>query len=269
MDVPIVTLTVDKTDISVGDKVKFTTKAKTLSDRPDFDAQRVVRYDFDGDGNRDLVTKSLEVEYIYTKKYDSVKPQVEVTYRKNTVAVTGPEIVVKQDLKVKLESAIHNKTVYLRDYSMGDIFKREICFDLTRECRTNTGDYLSYTYENYGEKTVKYTIYDNYGNKSVGLIVIDLKQPTENTIMNLISIPRSIVNDQGRYVVSVANDQENKVFLNAAYSGTGTCYVDLDINEDSNYDSKPDNDKDMLCNAPRYVDLNSYSDEINGRIVYE
>lgn len=47
------------------------------------------------------------------------------------------------------------------------------------------------------------------------------------------------------------------------------CYIDLDIHEDSNYDGKPENDKDMLCNAPRYINLDPYADEINARLIYE
>ena len=270
MDVPIVTLTTDKTDISVGDTVKFVTKARTLSNRPDFDSQRVVRYDFDGDGTWDLTTKALEVEYVYTKPSDGMMPSVEVTYRKNTVKALWPEITIKKDLKVKLESAIQDKTVYLRDYSYGDISKKEVCFDLTRECKTNNNEpFLSYTYETYGEKTIKYTIYDNYGNKAVGLFVVDLKAPTSTwSILDLISIPKSTINDQWRYVISIANDQQNKVFINAKYAGDGTCFIDKDINDDSNYDGKTDNDKDILCNSPKYIELDPYTDEINGRVIY-
>lgn len=270
MDVPIVTLTVDDVDVSVGDKVRFRVNARTLSNRPDFATQRVVRYDFNGDGVWDKVTKDLEAEYVFAKASESIVPRVEVTYRKNTVAVNGPEITVQQDLKVKLESAIHDKTVYIRDFSMGDIFKKEVCFDLTRECTTNTDeDFLSYTYETYGEKTVKYTIYDNFWNRAVGFIVIDLKEPTEASWMDLVSIPRSIINSEWRYVVSIGNDQNNQVFLNAVYKWQGTCYIDLDINDDSNYDGKPDNDKDLLCNTPRYIKLDDYVSDINARIIYE
>ncbi len=124
------------------------------------------------------MTKSLEATYTFKKSYESLTPRVEVTYRKNTVAVSGPELTIKQDLKVSLESAVQDKTVYIRDFSMGDIFKREVCFDLTRECKTsNKEEFLSYTYDSYGEKSIKYTIYDNFGNKAVGLIVVNLQEP--------------------------------------------------------------------------------------------
>ena len=150
---------------------------------------------------------------------ESIIPRVEVSYRKNSVAVNGPEMTIKQELKVKLETAIQDKTVYLRDYSMGDIFAKEVCFDLTRTCTKDTNkEFLSYTYETYGEKTIKYTILDNFGNKAIGMIVVDLKEPSSDELINLVAIPRAVINEQGRYVISIADDQSNKVFLNVAYA---------------------------------------------------
>jgi hypothetical protein len=67
MDIPIVTLLVDKSDIAVGEEVTFTTKAKILSNRPDFDAKKTIQYDFDGDGVWDKTTKDNVVKYTYTK----------------------------------------------------------------------------------------------------------------------------------------------------------------------------------------------------------
>jgi hypothetical protein len=108
--------------------VTFTTKAKVLSNRPDFEAKKIIRYDFDGDGVWDKTTKDSVVKYIYTKQYESIKPRVEVTYRKNPVIFIGDAISVRQMLKPLLEAHVYDKTIYLRDYSLGDIVKREICF---------------------------------------------------------------------------------------------------------------------------------------------
>ena len=88
MDIPIVTLTLNKNNIAVGDKLTFKVNARVMSNRPDFATQRVIRYDFDGDGVRDKVTKSLEEEHTFTKASESLVPRVEVSYRKNTVAVS-------------------------------------------------------------------------------------------------------------------------------------------------------------------------------------
>lgn len=85
MDVPLVTLAVDKTTVVVGDEVTFTTTTRILSNRPDFSSQRILRYDFDGDGMRDLTTKDTTVKHIYTKPLQNIQPRVEVSYRKNSV----------------------------------------------------------------------------------------------------------------------------------------------------------------------------------------
>ncbi len=85
MDVPIVTLAASKTNVAVGDEVTFTTTTRILSNRPDFTAQRIIRYDFDGDGTWDLTTKDTTVTHTYTKPLQNFQPRVEVSYRKNSV----------------------------------------------------------------------------------------------------------------------------------------------------------------------------------------
>lgn len=99
--------------------------------------------------------------------------------------------------------------------------------------------------------------------------MVNLQKSEATALVDLVSIPRATINDQGRYVINIANNQGNKVFISPQYTGKGSCYVDLDINEDSNYDGKPDNDKDMLCNTPKFVEIADYAAEINGRIIYE
>lgn len=268
MDVPIVTFSVDKTDIAVWDTIVFKTKAKTLSNRPDFETQRVVSYDFDGDGTRDLVTKALEVSHVFQQPHESITPRVQVTYRKNAVVVTGPELTVKQSLKVKLDLVTYDKTVYVRDYSLGEIRKREICFE-EKKCKTvNKEEFLSYVYESHGQKQISYTLYDAYGNSATDKIDFTLKEPEQRLPIEVLSIPRATI-DQGKFVIPVADGQSNKVFLNVLYADKKNCYIDLDINEDANFDGKADNDKDVLCNTPRFVQLDDYASEINARIVYE
>lgn len=270
MDIPIVTLTIDKTDVAVGEEVVFETKAKTLSNRPDFNSQKIIRYDFDGDGTWDLTTKDTKVTHIYDKPYDDIKPRVEVSYRKNPVVFVGDKITVKQKMKPLLEANIYDKTVYLRDYSIGQIEKREICFTGPRDCQiVGTGDDLSYTYEEYGTYNILYTISDSYGNKTTQTLVATLQAPDNNSPMYLMSIPKANVNSEGRYVIPLANNQDNSVLLHIVYSGTGDCFVDTDITHDANFDGKVDNDKDIACNTSKLVKYDSYSDTINARVVYE
>lgn len=270
MDVPIVTLTADKTEVGVWEEITFTTKARVLSNRPDFEAKKIIRYDFDGDGTWDKTTKDSTVTYTYTKKYESVKPRVEVTYRKNPVLFVGDAITVRQMLKPLLEPHVYDKTVYFRDYSLGDISKKEICFDGPKSCKTiATGEQLSYTYDSYGTQTILFMIQDSYWNK-LNQTINAVLTPTDNVKpIYLMSIPRAKVNEEWRYYIPVANGQDNSVLINVIYSGSGVCYVDIDITDDANYDNKPDNDQDVPCNTMRLVKYDNYSDIINSRIVYE
>jgi PKD repeat protein len=274
MDVPIVTLTANKTETGIWswEEVTFTTKTKVLSNRPDFDAKKVLRYDFDGDGVWDMTTKDSIVKYIYTKKYESIKPRVEVTYRKNSVVFIGDAITVKQSLKPRVEIHVYDKTVYIRDYSLWDIAKREICFNLTTNCQnilTWSQWLYTYTYDNYGTYSIVFKVEDIYGNNPKLPISVKLS-PIENIRpLYFMSIPRSKVNEEWKYHIDVANDQNNSVLFNAIYSGSGLCYIDTDIADDANYDGKPDNDQDVWCNTMRLVKYDNYSDIINARVVYE
>ena len=240
-----------------------------MSNRPDFEAKKVLRYDFDGDGVWDKTTKDNVVKYVYTKKIDGIKPRVEVTYRKNPVVFIGDAITVRQNLKPLLEAHVYDKTVYLRDYSLGDITNRQICFNGPKSCKTiATGDQLSYLYDDYGQKTIFFSIQDSYGNKLNQTLNVTLT-PTDNIKpIYLMAIPKAKVNEEGKYYIPVANGQDNSVLFNVIYPGKGICYVDTDIADDSNYDGKPDNDQDVSCNTMRLVKYDSYTDIINARIVY-
>lgn len=81
-DIPIVILKVDKTTVEVGEEITFDVIAKVLSDRADFTQERVIQYDFDGDGEYDLTSKSDRVSYMYTKPSDEgIIPRASVVYR--------------------------------------------------------------------------------------------------------------------------------------------------------------------------------------------
>lgn len=270
MDVPIVTLSASTRNVNVGDVVSFKVDAKILSQRPDFASQRVVRYDFDGDGTWDLVTKSLEVEHEYTTPKESIVPRVEVSYRKNTVAVSGPELSVKQRLKARLEVVSLDDTVYVRDYSVWDIAKRELCFEHTTWCVEfeEWERMLHHRYASFWKKSLFYTISDHYGNKAHMQHTLELEEPQSTKTTQIVSIPQITI-QSWQYVLPVGSHQDNQVFFYVQYTGTGSCYVDLDISKDSDYDGDPQNDRDLLCNNPQVLNLDAYSDAVRARLVYE
>jgi hypothetical protein len=120
-----------------------------------------------------------------------------VTYRKNSVVFVGDAITIRQTLKPLLDPHVYDKTVYFRDYSLGDITKKEICFDGPKSCKTiATGEQLSYTYDSYGTQTILFIIQDAYGNKlsqTINAVLI----PTDNIKpIYLMSIPKAKVNEE-------------------------------------------------------------------------
>jgi hypothetical protein len=45
----------------------MTVQATVPSERPDFESNRIIKYDFDGDGIYDQTTKKTQVEHTYIK----------------------------------------------------------------------------------------------------------------------------------------------------------------------------------------------------------
>jgi hypothetical protein len=66
-DIPMVTLKSSQSTVEIGDEITFDVVSSIVSDRPDFIQERTIQYDFDGDGEWDLTTKSDRVKHVYTK----------------------------------------------------------------------------------------------------------------------------------------------------------------------------------------------------------
>lgn len=66
-DIPMVVLKVDDSNTEIGEEVTFEVSSKILSNKSDFEQERVIQYDFNGDGEYDLTTKKDKVTYVYTK----------------------------------------------------------------------------------------------------------------------------------------------------------------------------------------------------------
>ena len=80
LDIPVATLIVDRPTAKVGEPVTLEVKSSVLTNSNDFVANRVIKYDFDGDGTDDLSTRDTKVTYVYEK--DGIyTPRVKVTYR--------------------------------------------------------------------------------------------------------------------------------------------------------------------------------------------
>jgi hypothetical protein len=65
IDIPIVTLKANQLNVKAGDEVTLEVISSIISNRSDFEANRIIKYDFDGDGNYDLTTKRSTVKHIY------------------------------------------------------------------------------------------------------------------------------------------------------------------------------------------------------------
>lgn len=272
MDIPIVTLAVDKINVAVGDTVTFTTKARILSGRPDFDAKKTVQYDFDGDGVRDRTTKDDSVTYQYTKAFpEGVSPRVQVTYRGFPVSTNGDTIIVKDELKPRIEVVQYDRMVILRDYSYGKIVSKSVCFEAGIQCKypVQTFSWISqsYSYPDYGSKVILFSVTDAYGNEDHIRQSITLTPATLSTTPTILSIPQGTVRN-GAYHIPVGSQSNNTVIFNLI-SSAKSCFIDKDISEDSNSDGKSNNDRDLSCNEPVTVVYQPLLSTITARVNYD
>lgn len=109
--------------------MKFSVTASIPSERPDFEATRIIKYDFDGDGIYDQTTKKTEVMYQYGKA-GTYTPKAAVFYRDRAgVAFAEPVTIVKSVSPRALYSTF-DKTVLVRDITLGDVEEKSVCMDL-------------------------------------------------------------------------------------------------------------------------------------------
>lgn len=79
-DIPVVTLVSDRPSAKVGEAVTLEVKSSVLTNSDDFIANRVIKFDFDGDGIDDMATRDTTVTYVYER--DGIyTPRVKVIYR--------------------------------------------------------------------------------------------------------------------------------------------------------------------------------------------
>lgn len=255
-DIPLVTLKSDIVSAEIGDEVTFDVISKIISDRPDFIRERTIQYDFDGDGTRDLTTKSDRVTHIYSDPNEfGYRPRAAVLYRwYKWIGVWGT-IVVKNWLKPMLLSDTFEKFAIFRDVSLGNITNKTICLNI-KDCKSDawfivtSGDAFSFTYPNFAKYFISMNITDKYANMADKRWTLTLTTGQANAgDFHILSIPKVSVSSGG-IDFFVGKNLNNSILFYVKYDDAKwTCYVDTDLAFDSNTDGVKDNDKDFLCNA--------------------
>ncbi len=255
LDIPMATLIADRINIKAWDEVTFTVKAKILSQRKDFNAKKTNKFDFDGDGEIDLITKDDVVKYIYKEPQTNwVVPKVEVLYRWYKWTAFWEKITIKNWLKPVILYDIIDKIILLRDNSIWDITMKEICFD-HNSCKKDSSflasewNVFTFTYPDYWDYILEYQIKDDYWNDMTERHVIKLEKKETDEMVQLVTIPENI-DKKGEPVIRVGNSLDNSILMYLKYNWIWDCYADINIGEDSDGDWNADNDRDIECNTP-------------------
>lgn len=276
-DIPQVVLKVNNANTEVGEEVTFDVVSSILSNRSDFIQERVIQYDFDWDGQRDITTKKDRVTHVYTQVNENgFTPRVSVLYRWYRWVAVGEKIFVKNALKPRLLYTSKWNLALFRDISIGDIIKTETCLD-TNRCETNdsylidtwTNQFL-FTYPDLWQYNIHMDVIDQNANVASRSRDISITENTENNPFDIISLPEINSINSGRKEIFVGRNLDNSILYYIKNNNPGTtCYIDWDIRNDTNEDGNPGNDRDNECNELIFKEYEPQYRNTVWRIFYE
>lgn len=283
-DIPLVTLKTDKINVEVGEEVTFDIISKILSDRSDFNKERTIQLDFDGDGEIDLTTKNDRVKHNYTKPSPintPFIPRAYVIYRDYKGMGESAPILVKNGIKPALISTHLGTTVLFKDVSLWELIEREICLD-TRECEKGNQAYFNRTlektfkvhYPRPDEYTVTLKAKDIHGNEASTNLTLNLSEEQKLTAFGswlyLVTLPELQNTEEKLPEIFVGRQLNNEVlFYLKTDKKVKSCFIDSDISSDSNHDGNPKNDKDFACNRIIIQQYTPKFESIVGRVYYK
>lgn len=272
-DVPLVTLKMNQSTVEVGDEVIFEVVSKVISDRPDFVKERTIYYDFDGDGTRDLVTKKDRVTYSYNKPSDTTwyRPRASVLYRWYRWVSNWWNIIVKNGLKPRLLFDTAGNLAIFRDISLWDIAQKRICPDL-KSCTDSNAitqdNEFFYTYPGPGKYFAALDLADDYANEAKKRLVVNIDDEKSNKWYDFLSIPEATITNSW-IELFVGNNLDNTILFYIKHNtNLGPCYIDSNINEDSNANGNPLDDADFQCNELYLQKYEPQYDSIQWRLYY-
>lgn len=276
-DVPMVTLKSDKTSVEIWDEITFDVISKIISDRPDFIKDRTIQYDFDWDWTYDLTTKKDRIIYTYTKPNATwYIPRVAVLYRWYKWIGKWWSVIVKNSLKPRLLMKLYDRLLLLRDISIWDITKDDICLSLV-DCKKwdeefiyswTTIQNIAYEYPNYKKYIVSVDLEDKYANQTSKNRVVDVVSGVVKWAdIEILSLPELSESEIGQEIF-VWNNLNNSVLFYIYYPWNLDCYVDKDISLDSDSDKNPANDKDFLCNEAKLIEYIPLYQSVVWRVFY-
>jgi PKD repeat protein len=270
-DIPIVTLKISQLNARVWEEVKFTVRSKIISEKSDFTANRIIKFDFDWDGNDDLTTKKDEITYIYNKPW-TYKPKVRVIYRWYAWRDFWDSIQIKKWLKAWFMYDSFDKTAIIRDVSYWDIEKSELCIDM-KNCKKDKNNLIIdqknalLNYEDYDKYYAILKLKDKYWNDDTFKDNINIEKEEIENIW-ILSVP-NIEKEWDNNIIEVWNILNNSVLFYIKKNFTWDCYIDSDISIDSDWDWNIEDDKDFMCEELKLVAYEPSTESLVSRIYYE
>jgi len=253
-NIPTVKLLVNPVDAIVWEPVKFTIKSWVYGDEKNFKRERIIKVDFDGDWQYDIVTRKTKLTYTYTKP-GVYKPKAKVIFRWYAWIGFWDSVYVRKGIKANFLYDFYDKIILIRDTSIWDIISKTYCMDI-KKCRKDKNyiikdkDNFVFKYKDYGNKIIYLSVKDKYWDIDSLKKKINVKRTSDKRKM--LSIPK-ILKENWEYNIYVWKNLDNSVLYYLNISG---CFLDPDIVVDENKDWDPSNDRII---EPFQVYLYKYS----------
>lgn len=278
-NIPIVTLKQSHTIVKAGDEVTFDVSAKTIANSSDFATHRVIKYDFDGDGTFDLTTKDDRVKHIYREK-GTYTPRVAVIFRGNKGENYGEDITVEQNIKPLVYIATNGPYILARDISVWSVIESKVCM-AARKCAFNpslirdigkdenqTKKTFVHRYPWSGQYLLDIMIKDDLWQEASRKYPVTIDASMSPPFFYPLTIPEAQVEWEG-YSITVGNQLNNTVSYMLQYAGSGSCFMDTNIMVDTNGDTDPANDDDIMCNRLASIEYDDTQASIAARVYFD
>jgi len=257
IDLPLVDLDLNTTDVTVGEEIIFTLNSEVISNRTDFEEKRYYKIDFDGDGVFESEPiKNNEYRHVYDQ-VGEYNPQVKVRYRDKVGIDKWPTIIVRQWVKNQLNIDTFGNKALITNTSVGEFDKQILCVNVP-DCGPTSEFSYTLTWTTNDSYLIDYPVTGAYEVNLAGIDTLwnrpttyatKIKASLDDDLFHLLAYPSPSTHSLNGINISVWSQLDNTITLYPMFIESGNCFVDLDITEDSDGDSDPLFDQDILCNT--------------------
>ncbi len=274
IDLPLVDLDVNTTDITVGEEIVFTMNSEVISNRTDFEEKRYYKIDFDWDGVFESEPiKNDEYRYVYDQ-VGEYNPQVKVKYRDKVWVDKWPTIIVRQGVKNQLFIDAFGNKALVKNTSIGNFDVQKLCLNVP-DCNPESefaynrtwAEILLVDYPDNDTYQISLAWIDELWNRPT-TYTTSITTTTDDDPFRLLSFPKPTVHAVSGVALTVWSQLDNTITFAPIFNEKGSCFIDLNLSEDSDNDDDPLFDHDIECNETVTMSFDTLKSVQRGNIYF-